>query len=453
MCINDIRGQALTGATADTAVDYSNAVNQFAIFAGDPVSSAEGLIERQPGLVMGHALKAWLYLLGSAPAALPVARETIQAAKTLPMNRGERGHLAALDHLAAGRLHEASRVIEDVAIENPRDLLALIAGHQLDYFTGNARMLRDRAARALPAWSPGTPGRHSVLAMYAFGLEENGQYGAAERHGREAILEEPRDGWARHAVAHVLEMEGRHDEGIAFMREDLQSWTMDSFIAVHNWWHLALYHLELGQIDEVLELVDGPITDMAEPQMLDLVDASAMLWRLHLRGVELGGRWRRLTERYQAVWAPGAYAFNDLHAIMAFIGAGRRDLVQATLEAQAFAALSASDNAVFSQEVGYPLMKAFAGFGVGNYAETVRLIRPIRSIAARFGGSNAQRDVIDLTLIEAALRNGDRDLAQALAAERIAAKHESPLAKLFARRASGTQCGKCGNRDCGSVLN
>jgi hypothetical protein len=226
---------------------------------------------------------------------------------------------------------------------------------------------------------------------------------------------------------------------------------MDSFIAVHNWWHLALYHLELGQIDEVLELLDGPITNMAEPQMLDLVDASAMLWRLHLRGVELGSRWHVLTARYQAIWAPGAYAFNDLHAIMAFVGAGRRDLVQATLEAQAFASLSASDNAVFSQDVGYPLMKAFAAFGVGNYGETVRLIRPVRAIAARFGGSNAQRDVIDLTLIEAALRNGDRALGQALAAERIAAKHESPLAKLFARRANGTQCGKCGNGGCGSA--
>lgn len=448
MFSQDHHGNALSGASHTSADAFAQAVSQFAIFSGDPVGAAETLMREEPGFVMAHALHAWLYLLGTEPAGIPVARQTIERAQTLSATARERGHLAALAHLCEGRWHEASRVIEDVAIENPRDLLALIAGHQLDFFTGNARLLKNRIARALPAWSHGMASHHAMLGMHAFGLEENGEYALAESQGRAALAAAPADGWARHAVAHVLEMQGRHDEGIAFMREDLQSWTTDSFIAVHNWWHLALYHLELGQIDEVLELVDGPITTLAEPQMLDLVDASAMLWRLHLRGVELGARWRTLTERYQAIWAPGGYAFNDLHAIMAFVGAGRRDLIQATLEAQAFAALAASDNAAFSQEVGYPLMKAFAAFGVGHYGETVRMIRPVRAIAARFGGSNAQRDIIDLTLIEAALRAGDRSLAQALAAERIAAKHESPLAKLFARRASGTVCGACENGDC-----
>lgn len=435
MPITDIRGHILTGASQDAAIAYSDALNQFAMFSGDPVAAAESMIEREPGFAMAHALKAWLYLLGGAPVAVPVARETIGHASALPATSQERGHLVALGHLAAGRFHEASRVIEEVAIEHPRDLLALIAGHQLDYFTGNARMLKDRVARALPAWLKATPGRHSVLGMYAFGLEENGQYWEAEEHGRAALAEQPRDGWARHAVAHVLEMQGRHDQGIAFMREDLPAWTSDSFLAVHNWWHLALYHLELGQIDEVLDLVDGPISGGATPQMLELVDASAMLWRLHLRGVELGGRWQALVQRYQAIWVAGSYAFSDLHAVMAFIGAGRRDLVEETLEIQSIAALSASDNAGFSHEVGYPLMKAFKAFGDGRYAEAVSLIRPVRSIAARFGGSNAQRDVIDLTLIEAAIRGGDHRLARALAAERVTAKHDSPLAKLFARRA------------------
>jgi hypothetical protein len=133
---------------------------------------------------------------------------------------------------------------------------------------------------------------------------------------------------------------------------------------------------------------------------------------------------------------------------MAFIGAGRRDLVENTLQTQAFATLSASDNASFAQDVGYPLMMAFAAFGEGRYGDAVRLIRPVRGIAGRFGGSNAQRDIIDLTLIEAAFRAGDRPLARALAAERVAAKHESPLAKLFARRAGIQECGDCRTGAC-----
>ena len=75
MIITDIRGHALSGADRDAAHAYSDAVRQFSIFAGDPVSAADRLIEAQPGFVMAHALKAWLYLLGTAPAAIPVARD------------------------------------------------------------------------------------------------------------------------------------------------------------------------------------------------------------------------------------------------------------------------------------------------------------------------------------------------------------------------------------------
>jgi hypothetical protein len=79
--------------------------------------------------------------------------------------------------------------------------------------------------------------------------------------------------------------------------------------------------------------------------------------------------------------------------------------------------------------------RAILAFGDGDYARTVALIRPVRSIAHRFGGSHAQRDVIDLTLIEAAIRSGDSALAAALAAERLDRRHESPLSQLFVRRA------------------
>jgi hypothetical protein len=230
----------------------------------------------------------------------------------------------------------------------------------------------------------------------------------------------------------VLEMQGRQDEGIAFMREDVESWTSGSFFAVHNWWHLALYHLELGEIGEVLELLDGPITSIAQPQMMDIVDASAMLWRLHLRSVELGQRWQTLANRYDAMWTPGHYAFNDLHALIAFAGAGLGDRVAAIIDAQKKVS---ADNRMFSGDVGLPLMKGFRAFAEHRYRDAMALMRPVRGIAARFGGSHAQRDLIDLTLAEAAIRAGEFSLARAFAAERLAAKHESPLARVFAKRA------------------
>src|SRR5262249_7834662 len=153
----------------------------------------------------------------------------------------------------------------------PRDTLALQAGHQIDFFTGDARMLRDRIARALPAWVESMPGAHAVLAMHAFGLEETGDYRRAEAAGRKAIALEPRDGVAQHAVAHVMEIPGRQGDGIAWMRADTDAWTRESFFCIHNWWHLALYHLDLGEIDEVLALFDGPIHGARSKVVLDLV--------------------------------------------------------------------------------------------------------------------------------------------------------------------------------------
>ena len=436
VALQDDRGNPLTGADDVALSAYMRGLRQLNLFIGDPVASADAAIAAAPGFVMGHILRAWLFLLSTeAPARVP-ARESWTAARELPMTTQEAGHVAAIGHLLDGRWHQAARVLEDVAIAHPRDLLALQVGHQLDFFTGHSRMLRDRIARALPAWPADLPGRHALLGMLAFGLEEMGDYAAAEAMGRQAIELERRDAWAQHAVAHVLEMQGRTKDGIAWMRADVPAWSEDNFFAVHNWWHLALYHLEIGEIDEVLRLFDGPIHGARSQVMLDMVDAAALLWRLHLRGIDVGERWQTVADGFAPMASAGNYAFNDLHAMMAFVGAGRRDVAEQVLTAQRETMERPDDdNAAFTRDIGNSACRAMLAFGDERYDEVVALLRPIRSIAHRIGGSHAQRDVLDLTLIEAALRAGQQDLAKALAAERVAAKPASPLAALFARRA------------------
>src|SRR5690606_4259600 len=134
--------------------------------------------------------------LGTEPAAIAVARDCHAAAARLPASARERGHLAAIGALLEGRWRRAGRILEDVAIDHPADVLALQAGHLVDFYVGDARMLRDRIARALPAWSTSMAGHHALLGMHAFGLEETGDYARAEAQGRIAVEREPRDGWA-----------------------------------------------------------------------------------------------------------------------------------------------------------------------------------------------------------------------------------------------------------------
>src|SRR5258707_10100106 len=301
MVLQDIRGNPLTGADAAAASAYMEGLTRLNLFIGDPVASAEAATATAPAFAMGHVLRAWLFLLSTeAPARIP-ARESWEAARSLPMTTQEAGHVTAIGHLLDGYWHRAARVLEDVAIAHPRDLLAVQVGHQLDFFTGRARMLRDRIARALPAWSPDVPGWHVLLGMHAFGLEEMGDYAAAEAAGREAVGLERRDAWAQHAVAHVMEMQGRVHDGIAWMRADTAAWSEDNFFAGHNWWHLALYHLELGEIDEVLRLFDGPIHGARSRVMVDMLDAAALLWRLHLRDIDVGERWQTVAATFAPV--------------------------------------------------------------------------------------------------------------------------------------------------------
>lgn len=408
MSINDDLGLAHSGASVDSLAHYRRALHQFACYIEDPLASVDAALAESPDFVMAHVLKAYLMLLGTEPAGIAVAADCLATAQKLPANARERGHLTAVGQMVDDHWHRAGRTLEDIAIDQPRDSLALQAGHLCDFYVGDSRMLRDRIARALPAWSADMPGYHGLLGMHAFGLEEMADYTRAEAQGRTAVELEPRNG--------------------------AEVWSRDSFFKVHLWWHLALFHLELGEIDDVLALFDGPIHGERSTVVLDMIDASAMLWRLQLRGVNVGQRWATVADGWQPIATAGNYAFNDVHALMAFVGAQRPDSVAAVLETQQRVMQGNSDNEAFTREVGQPLALAIKAFGQGRYDECVRLIRDIRGIAHRFGGSHAQRDLLDLTLIEAALRSGQQALATALCAERLTTRGHSPLTRQLLAR-------------------
>ena len=437
----DSTGHPVSGATPQSLAAYDQAARELLCMVDDPAASVARAIEASPEMTMAHVLQAWLHLLGTEPDGIAVARAACHVAATLPANDREKRHLAAALALAQGHWREAAQRLEDLSLRYPLDTLALQAGHQIDFFLGDSRMLRDRIARVLPAWDAAIPGWHAVLGMHAFGLEETGDYVQAESQGQRSVELEPRDSWGWHAVAHVHEMRNQPRDGIAWLQPSSATWSQGSFLATHNWWHLALCHLELDDHAQVLKLYDQAIGGTGSPVVLDMIDASAMLWRLHLRGVDVGDRWQPLADRWLPLARAGNYAFNDFHAMLAFVGADRSAAQQAVLKSQQQAMQSEVDNALFTREVGHPAARAVQAFGHGDFSTAVTLLRAIRHQAHRFGGSHAQRDLIDLTLVEAALRSGDAALARGLAAERAVLRPRSPLAQRLSRRAQAMPMG------------
>jgi tetratricopeptide (TPR) repeat protein len=418
MTVKDPHGHPLTGADTEAAGHYERALEQLRCYVGDPLAETQAAIARAPGMAMAHVLLAYLMLTATDPAARAEARAAHARAAALPADEREALHVAAVGQWCAGHWHAAGRTLEDLSIRYPHDLLALQMGHLIDFFTGRSRMLRDRIARAESRWHDGMPGHHAVLSMLAFGLEETADYARAEKAGRRAVELEPRDGWGWHAVAHVMEMQNRRADGIAWLAPNSVHWSDGSFFAIHNWWHLALFHLGLDRIDDALAVLDQRVMGTASPLVLDMIDASAMLWRLQLRGVPVGERWNALADRWTAVAHESMYAFNDMHAMMAFVGADRMGDASRLLEAQHEALARDDDNRGFLHEVGAPATQAIHDFATGRYAEATERLRRLRPQAQQFGGSHAQRDLIDLTLIAAASRAGDATLADALQRER-----------------------------------
>ncbi len=360
----DAVGLPISGATPDALHAYGQACDDFRCLSGDPLGRIEAALASAPAMPIAHVFKGYLYALSTEAGAMRVARDCAAAAlRSIDGGDGvdgavgigsarERCHAVALATLARGHWREAGNLLADVARRWPLDALALQAGHQIDFFVGDAASLRGRIAAALPARAANLPGYHALLGMHAFGLEECGEYDAAERSARAAIALEPRDSWAWHAAAHCFEMRDRPADGIAWLAPSVATWSGRSLLATHLHWHLALFHLELDEHDAVLAAWDAFIGGTGSTLALNLVDAASMLWRLHLRGVDVGDRWTSVADRWARFAAEGHYAFNDLHAMLAFVRTNRVHERDTVLSAQRRALSSRSRPATTPRRSG-----------------------------------------------------------------------------------------------------
>ena len=413
----------------ELAERYDVAVDRLLRFHPDVIGHMIFLAQ-QPDFPMGQVLNAYLSLSSTDQPDVARARRAAAALATSRLNQREQAHFAAVQAWVDGDWHGAARHLDDLLQHWPTDLLALQVGHQLDFFLGDAANLRDRVARVRLAFDPADPQYGFVLGMQAFGLEEAGSYDAAEGIGLAALDRNPDDVWAVHAVAHAHEMRGRVDDGIRHLRSREADWGDGNLFTVHNWWHLGLFLLEAGRPDDALVVYDDHIHHAGSDDVpLEMLDASALLWRLDLEGADTGSRFPALADAWSGwVDRESWYVFNDLHAVMAFVGAGRLGDARTVIEhlsRDVAAGSTERSNVMMTAAVGLPASRAVLAFGEGRYADVVSELAPIRAAFQRFGGSHAQRDALQRTLLEAAIRAGQLDLARALVSERLSLRDTS----------------------------
>ena len=423
----------MTG-TAEGLARFDEAVDSLLHFRVDLVDAARQTVVADPEQPLARVLCAYLRLLGTEYEDAALGNREFSAwlaeRDESRWTEREKEHVAAVRSWMGGDMSGAGAILRRVSSRCPRDVLALSVGHQIDFLMGEAVALRDRIADALPAWSAGDAHLSALLGMHAFGLEETRDYARSEEVGLAAVTVDPADVWAMHAVVHAHEMRGRFGDGLRFMNERVEDFDRGNFFRVHNWWHYCLYALEAGRKDLTLGVFDAVLhPPCAAPVAMELVDASALLWRLYLEGHDEVQRFTALADQWATKMEVAHYAFNDLHAVMASVGAGRLDEADALVASRirdVDVSAEGNTNVRFTTEVGLPACQAVLAFGRGRYDDVIEALFPIRHRLHRFGGSHAQRDVLQRTLLEAALRARRVEVAGRLLTERLDQRPSSP---------------------------
>lgn len=465
----DDRGNPCGSSSAPARAACEQALWHMMAFYDTPLAALDTAVAADPGWGLPHTMKAGFLLSLTEPGLLAEAAAHLGQARALSAQAParEQAHIEALQCVLEGRWGSACRTWDALLVEYPRDALALQWVQLWDFYRGDLPALRQRPARALPEWDEDDPLQPFVLGLLAFGLEENNLYPQAEEAGRRALAANPRMPWAIHAVTHVMEMQGRFEDGAAWLRQTQPTWAEGNGFGTHLWWHKALFRLESLDTAGALRLVDNHLSGDSLQISLQCVDAASLLWRLHLLGEDVSARcatlvagWPLLQEAAPA--APqggvaagagsparqaGYYAFNDMHAVLALLGAGEQQQAEAHVARCAARALLPEEarrsNHAMAREVGLPLMRGLLAFARGDADAAAECIYPARARAHRLGGSHAQRDLIDQTLLAVAAAEGLRHgagsrrtrgpqrlaLGRALLNERLLAKPATPLTR------------------------
>jgi tetratricopeptide (TPR) repeat protein len=395
----DYRGCAISGAQPGALHAYERALAAYQSWRGGIVVHLDDALQRAPEFVMAHVMQAYLMVCSRDPQRVRSASPMLAQAARLRANEFEQLHLATIGAVLRDDYEGAKATLGELLRKQPRDALGLQVAHSIDYAMGDAVSMNARVASILPAWSREMPGYHAVLSMHAFGLGECGEYERAERVAREALALNLDDARAHHAMAHVFEMSGRPADGVEWMREHMAHWSRDSLVATHCWWHLALFHLALDDIAGALSLYDERVRASRSPEIADLIDASALLWRIRLQGANVGLRWQELADAWDAHIDDGFCSFSDVHAMLAFVGAGNRVRARRLERSLTAKQSSPTRHGQTTRRLGLPACRALMAHARGDHATAIRLLATLGPFAGGLGGSHAQRDVLHLTLL------------------------------------------------------
>jgi tetratricopeptide (TPR) repeat protein len=424
--LRDSQGLAVTTDSTEAIAAINHYTDQSLSYGKDALVILNA-IEVDPTCAIANAYAATVYLSHESGESRQQAVPYLEAAKKYKdrANEREQLYISAIEAWAIGAIEQAIAYHEQIAQKYPRDLLSVQMGQYHYFYQGNTQRLLQIAQKVLPA----NRENHYLHGMLAFGLEQCHRLEEAEAVGRLATQINRNDPWAHHAVAHVMEMQGRIEEGIAWMESLCDTWeNCNSMLYTHNWWHIALYYLENEDIQKVLELYDTHVWGRATKESpKDQVGAISLLLRLELRGVNVNPQWTALSTYLTARIHEHSLPFQDLHYVYALSKAGQAGLAtEMLLSMQAYAKTTQPYIQRMWTKVALPAARGMVAHARGDWEQASALLRPALPRLHEIGGSHAQRDLFEQVYLDAWLRAEQNHEALHLLKKRIAASRFIP---------------------------
>lgn len=389
-----------------------------------------------PACVLAQAKAAALEMFLQTGQSVAKARPWLAAAAPYLPKATDRERLwhAQVAAWVDGDAEKAIAICRDIAARWPQDLAAVKMTQFHMFHVGDLAGMLEIAEAALPVHR----GIAEMHGMHAFALEEMNRLDEAEAAGRQAIALKRGEPWAHHAVAHVMEAQGRCAEGLAFMQDHADTWAdRNSFMLSHNWWHAALFAIDADRSDLALQLYDDHVWGVWKDYSQDQVNAVALLARLEIAGLDAGGRWQDVADYIEKRGPEHVEPFLDAHYLLGLTRAGRETAADALLASLRDHVARQPQHLMgrIWRRVGLPLAEGVAAYGRGDWQTAFAQLRPALDGLQQIGGSHAQRDLFWQLWLQAGRRAGEiaavRPHFERRAAERPAvAKHRRELAQI-----------------------
>ena len=369
---------------------------------------------------MAHVVQAYvLHLQTNVPAARAAAEKAVEL--SAGCSREEQQIARIVHSFTHGKGAEAIGLVHEHLDEFPTDTLAMRVAqrlYMLGCFGAGVPDFPNHLMAMMQKVAPANGDDWAFLGQYAFAHHETNQPEKAMDLATRSLEGNPQNAVASHSVTHSYFEQGDAANGGRWLGDWLDGWDRRASYNTHLSWHLALFELAQGRYNQALELYETHIRPGVQARNLaNLQDAASLMWRLQIySGEEPGKPWDEVRDMaLPAAETPGP-AFRDCHAALAFAGAGDAESTQKFVDRVKAQGEKGDD---LSREMVLPIALGAAAFAAGDYDEAADLMGPTYPMLARIGGSHAQREVFEDTLLETYIRAGRYDEAKAMLDERL----------------------------------